>query len=134
MGGGFLVMNYKRLLRLGSMVETTTVEPTVVSDETTYLTDDEVGYLMTQLKYIQDTYFPDIPLSKDLKSAKKFIYNIPRNVYEIIVNHNCDDVYSPLYMIYPLLAEGLSECTQRRYLNSLSYSVTDDDMEDEEDE
>ena len=129
----FLVMNYKRLLRLGSTVDEA-VEP-AFHDECNYLTQDEVTYLMTELRRLQDSYFPDIPMADSLKHAKRFLYNIPRNIFNLIkkVNESGEDeILSPLYMIYPLLAAGMCTHLQRIYLERLSYSILDTNDYEEE--
>ena len=133
----FLVMNYKRVLRLGSTVDEA-VEPTFEGEDS-YLTEEEVLYLMTELKRLQDSYFPDVPMSDSLKHAKQFLYNIPRNVFKLIRKIDDEDgeeILSPLFMIYPLLAAGLGIYTQKMYLERLSYSIlsTDEEVEEEVDE
>jgi hypothetical protein len=125
-------MNYKRLLRVGSTV-VETVEPRVVDDESTYLTDDEVEYIMTRLKHLQEEYFLDLPLASSLKHAKKFLYNIPKNVFNLIKKvdeEQPDSLLSPLFMIYPLLTTGIGIETQRVYLERISYSIKDEGDDD----
>ena len=127
-------MNYKRILRLGSTV-VETVEPEDM--DCNYLTSEEVAYLMTEFKRLQEEYFPDVPISSSLKHAKRFLYNIPRNVYNLIMKveeSDVNEVVSPLFMIYPLLATGLGISTQKMYLERLSYSISNKDDEEEVDD
>ena len=126
-------MDFRMLLRLGSAV-VETAEPIIVSEEETYLTDEEVEYMMIGLKHIESEYYPDIPMAGSLKHAKKFLYNIPRSVFNVIKKvdeSDCDEILSPLFMIYPLLAAGIGIETQRLFLERLSYSIKDEGDEDD---
>jgi hypothetical protein len=126
-------MNYKQLLRVGSTV-VETVEPRVV-EETTYLTDEEVEFMMVELKKMQVEYFPDLPLASSLKHAKKFLYNIPRNVFNQIKATSSNgelEIESPLFMIYPLLVEGMGRGTQKIFLDRISYCITDVEGDEED--
>ena len=121
-------MNYKQLLRVGSTV-VETVEPRVV-EETTYLTDEEVEFMIVELKKMQEEYFPDLPLASSLKHAKKFLYNIPRNVFNLIKQTSSNgglEIESPLFIIYPLLVEGMCRGTQKIFLARISYCINDED-------
>jgi len=127
-------MNYKTILRLGSTV-LTTVEP---EDESTYLSDDEVMYIMSELARYEELYFEDIPLSRNLQNTKKFIYNIPRNVYKLIkrnIDNYENELLSPLFALYPLLVDDMSNDTQMMYLSKLGEFINSffskGDMSDE---
>ena len=116
-------MNYKTILRLGSTV-VNTVEP---DDESTYLSDDEVMYIMAELARYEELYFEDIPLSRNLQNTKKFIYNIPRNVYKLIrrnIDNDENELLSPLFVLYPLLVDDMSNDTQIMYLSKLGEFIT----------
>lgn len=115
-------MNYKTILRLGSTV-VNTVEP---DDESTYLSDDEVMYIMAELARYEELYFEDIPLSRNLQNTKKFIYNIPRNVYKLIrrnIDNDENELLSPLFVLYPLLVDDMSNDTQIMYLSKLGEFI-----------
>lgn len=127
-------MNYKTILRLGSTV-VNTVEP---DDESTYLSDDEVMYIMAELARYEELYFEDIPLSRNLQNTKKFIYNIPRNVYKLIrrnIDNDENELLSPLFILYPLLVDDMSNDTQIMYLSKLGEFInsffTEGDVDDE---
>ena len=127
-------MNYKTILRLGSTV-VNTVEP---DDESTYLSDDEVMYIMAELARYEELYFEDIPLSRNLQNTKKFIYNIPRNVYKLIrrnIDNDETELLSPLFILYPLLVDDMSNDTQIMYLSKLGEFInsffTEGDVDDE---
>jgi hypothetical protein len=95
--------------------------------------DDEVEYIMTRLKHLQEEYFLDLPLASSLKHAKKFLYNIPKNVFNLIKKvdeEQPDSLLSPLFMIYPLLTTGIGIETQRVYLERISYSIKDEGDDD----
>lgn len=132
-------MNYRTMLRLGSTVNNT-VEP-IVDDESTYLTDEEVAYVMSKLVEFEKKYFTDIPISRSLTSMKKFVYNIPNSVYRLIKHLDGSDyeVLSPIFMLYPLFVKNMSMETQSEYLSNLCGLVGvildfDEDEFDEEEE
>ena len=118
-------MNYKTILRLGSTV-VNTVEP---DDESTYLSDDEVKYIMQRLVELETNYFQDIPLSRNLEKYKKFIYNIPLPIYRLIVKAD-DEWYnntiSPLFLLYPLLVADIGIESQKIFLEKFGDFIEQD--------
>lgn len=73
--------------------------------EDTNLDDDEIDDIMSTLLSFEETYFKEIPLCRDLD--KKFVWNIPKSVYEAhqYANERDDNVLDPLICIYALLTE-----------------------------
>lgn len=74
-------------------------------EENTNLSDDEIDDVMTTLLSFEEKYFKDIPLSRDLD--KKFVWNIPRVVYEAheYAHERDEDALDPLICLYALLTE-----------------------------
>lgn len=98
------MMNYKKLIRTSSEKDDISViKPTEPPEdiERTSLNDDETNEVLTYLLYLQEEYFRDIPL-KDVLN-KKFIWNIPKDVYEAYSASKIreePDVLNPLFYFY----------------------------------
>lgn len=99
-------MNYKKLIRtpssekddLSAIIKS--IEPPEDIEKTS-LNDDETNEVLTYLLYLQEEYFRDIPL-KDVLN-KKFIWNIPKDVYEAYSASKIreePDVLNPLFYFY----------------------------------
>lgn len=123
-------MDFHMLLRLGSA---TNVEPDQDEDyydiEGTTLNDDEVKYIMQRLAELEQNYFADIPLSRNLKGYKSFIYNIPRPIFELIKRVD-DEWYnntmSPLFLLYPLLVSDIGIESQKVFLEKFGNFIEQD--------
>ena len=107
-----------------------TAEP----DSSTYLTREEVEYVMIRMKDLEDRYFSDIPIDKDMRDKSKFIYNIPRKIYELLTSLDAmaseDDVFSPLFMLYPFLMKDPNDNKQRLYLERIVEMIQDESYGD----
>ena len=123
-------MDFHMLLRLGSAIN---VEPDQDEDyydiEGTTLNDDEVKYIMQRLAELERNYFADIPLSRNLKGYKSFIYNIPRPIFELIKRVD-DEWYnntiSPLFLLYPLLVSDIGIESQKVFLEKFGNFIEQD--------
>ena len=73
--------------------------------EDTNLDDDEIDDIMSTLLSFEEKYFKEIPLSRDLD--KKFVWNIPKIVYEAhqYAHERDEDALDPLICLYALLTE-----------------------------
>lgn len=97
-------MHYTKLIKRYQVVSQPQQQPTQVAVETYTLKDDEVLLVMRYLKYLEDEYFKDIPLSTSLD--KSFVWNIPKTLYKYITY--LDDIgdvpvsANPLTMLYGL--------------------------------
>ena len=93
-------------------------------EENTNLNDDEIDDIMSTLLSFEKKYFEDIPLSRDLD--KKFVWNIPRIVYEAheYAHERDEDVLDPLICLYALLTED-PLYTMGVYFSSLVNDVID---------
>ena len=117
-------MDYRKLLRLGSVYS----EPNS-DDDNTVLSDEEVKYIMQRLLDLETKYFQDIPLSRNLKKYKKFIYNIPMPVYRFIVrvdNEWYDNTISPLFLLYPMLVSDMGIESQKIFLEKFGNFIDQD--------
>ena len=123
-------MDYRVLLRMGSTNEI--VEPHFIDDDY-YLDDDDVEYIMSRLLDLQERYFSDIPLDTDMSDKNRFIYNIPRNICNLIMSTDVtaeDDVFSLLFMLYPFLIKDPDRDKQRTYLERISEMIQEESYGD----
>lgn len=93
-------------------------------EENTNLNDDEIDDIMSTLLSFEEKYFKDIPLSRDLD--KKFVWNIPRIVYEAheYAHERDEDALDPLICLYALLTED-PLYTMGVYFESLINNVVE---------
>ena len=123
-------MDFHMLLRLGSAVN---VEPNQeeidYGIEMTTLDDDEVKYIMQRLTELEQKYFAEIPLSRNLKNYKSFIYNIPRPIFELIKQVDeeyYDSTLSPLFVLYSLLVANIGIDSQKIFLEKFGDFIEQD--------
>ena len=97
-------------------------------EENTNLNDDEIDDIMSTLLSFEEKYFKDIPLSRDLD--KKFVWNIPRIVYEAheYAHERDEDALDPLICLYALLTED-PLYTMGVYFESLINNVVEQNGE-----
>lgn len=90
--------------------------------EDTNLDDEEIDDIMSTLLSFEEKYFKEIPLSRDLD--KKFVWNIPKIVYEAhqYANERDDNILDPLICIYALLTED-PLYTMGVYMNILKEEI-----------
>ena len=65
------------------------------------LNEDEISEIMSYMLQLQTEYFSDIPLSKEL--SKKFMWNIPKEIYRQMRNNiDKDDpvILNPILYLY----------------------------------
>ena len=93
------------------------------AEEETILNDDEINEVMSTLLRFQDEYFQDIPISEEL--TKKFVWNIPKNVYEahMVAAEYGNDVLDPLITFYALLTEDPAY-TMGVYMKAIKQLIT----------
>lgn len=83
------------------------------SREETLRTDDEVEFICSIISRFSTEYFPDIPLGG---VAKKFIYNIPTNVFDAITfieNSPYSDIFNPAMYLFILMVDDPLEASGR---------------------
>lgn len=97
-------------------------------EEDTNLNDDEIDDIMSTLLSFEEKYFKDIPLSRDLD--KKFVWNIPRMVYEAheYAHERDEDALDPLICLYALLTED-PLYTMGVYMDALWRDIIDENKE-----
>ena len=103
-----------------SVVSTNNVE------EDTNLDDEEINDVLSMLLEFQDKYFTDIPLSRDL--CKKFMWNIPKNVYKAAVkarNYGYDFI-NPLILFYVFCVDE-PDFAIGKFMHILLNAMTDED-------
>ena len=97
--------------------------------ENSELNDDEIDKVLCYLLRLQSEYFNDVPLSRDL--CKKFMWNIPRNVYNSFqkaIALDEPDILNPLMFFYifcvddPYFAMG-------KFVNIINNLIGPDEME-----
>lgn len=103
-----------------SVVSTNNIE------EDTNLDDEEINDVLSMLLEFQDKYFTDIPLSRDL--CKKFMWNIPKNVYKAAVkarNYGYDFI-NPLILFYVFCVDE-PDFAIGKFMHILLNALTDED-------
>ena len=94
--------------------------------EDTNLDDEEINDVLSMLLEFQDKYFTDIPLSRDL--CKKFMWNIPKNVYKAAVkarNYGYDFI-NPLILFYVFCVDE-PDFAIGKFMHILLNAMTDED-------
>lgn len=123
-------MDFHMLLRLGSAVNAESDQEEIDYDtEMTTLDDDEVKYIMQRLTELEQKYFAEIPLSRNLKNYKSFIYNIPRPIFELIKQVDeeyYDSTLSPLFVLYSLLVANIGIDSQKIFLEKFGDFIEQD--------
>ena len=95
-------------------------------EEDTNLDDEEINDVLSMLLEFQDKYFTDIPLSRDL--CKKFMWNIPKNVYKAAVkarNYGYDFI-NPLILFYVFCVDE-PDFAIGKFMHILLNAMTDED-------
>ena len=95
-------------------------------EEDTNLDDEEINDVLSMLLEFQDKYFTDVPLSRDL--CKKFMWNIPKNVYKAAVkarNYGYDFI-NPLILFYVFCVDE-PDFAIGKFMHILLNAMTDED-------
>lgn len=91
-----------RFNRLESLIKIMNVPQTAPKDfDDNILNEDEISEIMSYMLQLQTEYFSDIPLSKEL--SKKFMWNIPKEIYRQMRNNiDKDDpvILNPILYLY----------------------------------
>lgn len=96
--------------------------------EDTNLDDEAINDVLSRLLDLQEKYFPDIPLSNEL--CKKFMWNIPRHVYEAskrVQLYGEPDVLDPIFFFYIFCVGELDTMTLGKFVCTVLNSVDEDD-------
>jgi len=94
--------------------------------EETILNDKEINEVMSYLLFLQDEYFSDVPLDKEL--CKQFIWNIPRKVYDAFDRSRLldePDVLNPLFCLYIYCVEDPYRSISK-FVDKLTDMICDD--------
>lgn len=138
----------ERFNKLESLIKIMNVPQTAPKDfDDNILNEDEISEIMSYMLQLQTEYFSDIPLSKEL--SKKFMWNIPKEIYRQMRNNiDKDDpvILNPILYLYifctdyPEFAMGkfiltiLNLCDESEYdeivRRSREYDNTETDDED----
>jgi len=108
---------------------------TMTTQQTYYLDDNDVDYVMDRLLTFQNKYFSEIPITDS--PYKSFIYNIPRDIIDAsdyYSNLGTPDCLDPLFWFYilttgPDLKDSMSKWVTlvSDYIND---TLTDRDIDD----
>ena len=96
------------------------------AEENTNLDDEEINDVLSMLLEFQDKYFNDLPLSKDL--CKKFMWNIPKEVYKAAVkatNYGYDFL-NPLILFYAFCVDE-PDFAIGKFMHTMLNAITDED-------
>lgn len=92
----------ERFNKLESLIKIMNVPQTAPTDfDDNILNEDEISEIMSYMLQLQTEYFSDIPLSKEL--SKKFMWNIPKEIYRQMRNNiDKDDpvILNPILYLY----------------------------------
>lgn len=138
----------ERFNKLESLIKIMNVPQTAPTDfDDNILNEDEISEIMSYMLQLQTEYFSDIPLSKEL--SKKFMWNIPKEIYRQMRNNiDKDDpvILNPILYLYifctdyPEFAMGkfiltiLNLCDESEYDEIVRRSKEYDNVEtDDED-
>lgn len=92
----------ERFNKLESLIKIMNVPQTAPKDfDDNILNEDEISEIMSYMLQLQTEYFSDIPLSKEL--SKKFMWNIPKEIYRQMRNNiDKDDpvILNPILYLY----------------------------------
>lgn len=92
----------ERFNKLESLIKIMNVPQTAPADfDDNILNEDEISEIMSYMLQLQTEYFSDIPLSKEL--SKKFMWNIPKEIYRQMRNNiDKDDpvILNPILYLY----------------------------------
>lgn len=77
----------------------------------TVLNDDEAGEILGTFKHYHKTYFPDIPIVKEID--KRFIFNLPKSIYsahfDACHKYSLPPCLDPVFWMYLCMAKEPSE-------------------------
>lgn len=92
----------ERFNKLESLIKIMNVpQPAPKDFDDNILNEDEISEIMSYMLQLQTEYFSDIPLSKEL--SKKFMWNIPKEIYRQMRNNiDKDDpvILNPILYLY----------------------------------
>jgi hypothetical protein len=89
-----------------------------LSESETMLSEDEATDIMIYMKHLEDEVFPDIPIREEL--PKLFVWNIPRELYDGMVeaiNNNVPDILNPIVPLYLSLTDYPDKSIGQFYLD-----------------
>lgn len=89
-----------------------------LSESETMLSEDEATDIMMYMKHLEDEVFPDIPIREEL--PKLFVWNIPRELYDGMVeaiNNNVPDILNPIVPLYLSLTDYPDRSIGQFYLD-----------------
>lgn len=89
-----------------------------LTENETMLSEDEATDVMMYMKHLEDEVFPDIPIRDEL--PKLFVWNIPRDLYDSMVNainNNVPDILNPIVPLYLSLTDYPDRSIGQFYLD-----------------
>ena len=89
-----------------------------LAENETMLSEDEATEIMIYMKHLEEDVFPDIPIKETL--PKLFVWNIPRELYDGMVdaiNNNVPDILNPIVPLYLSLTDYPDRSIGQFYLD-----------------
>ena len=122
-------MHYSKLLKTNSTYNANTIketEPNIELPETE-LSDDEIAEVLSELMRLQEEYFSDIPLAKEL--CKQFMWNIPHDAYKAFIDAKLRDeplILNPIALFYIFCTDNVGDA-MGKFISILLSSLNDTD-------
>lgn len=98
--------------------------------EETSLDDDETTEVLSYLLKLQDEYFgSSLPLADEL--CKKFVWNMPREVYELFkdsIDYDTPDALNIMTLFYAFCMKDLTRTGMCKFISKLCSMIHEDDI------
>jgi len=120
--------NVKKIMEMINDISNKNNEPPQGYDATS-LKDNEIADVLTWLLEFRDKYFKEIPLAEVLQ--KSFVWNIPREVYEMAVKvteYDYPDCLNPMFWFF-IFCIDMDEYSISKFIILADNAMSDEDRE-----